>query len=104
MDTRFFIPANILLRNYFAGAAGAAGAAVAAGAGVAAGASTFGASAGFCASCLQATTTNKEAAKSTLTIIAKIFFIIAYPPFTDFHNCLGVLNTPTFDRRHYAFF
>ncbi len=98
-----------LISNYFAGAgagaavaAGAAGAAVAAGiavaagAGVAAGASTFGASAGFCSSFLQPTTArDREAKKSTLTKMANIFFIKAYPPFTDFHN-FGVFYCPNF--------
>jgi hypothetical protein len=73
MDARFDFPANIL-RNYFA--AGAAGAA--AGAAGAAGASTFGAS-------LQPNTAiDKEAKKIILTKMANTFFIIAYPPFTDF--------------------
>jgi hypothetical protein len=85
----------MLLRNYFAGSAGAAvaaGTAVAAGAGAAAGASTFGASTGACSAFLQPTTAmDREAKKSTLTRIANIFFIKAYPPFTDFHNLQGIL-------------
>jgi hypothetical protein len=97
-----YCPAKMLLSNYFAGAAGAAvaaasgaagaavaaGTAVAAGAGVAAGASTFGVSAGFCSSAfLQPTTAiDREAKKSTLTKMANIFFIKAYPPFTNFPN------------------
>jgi hypothetical protein len=78
MDARFDFPANIL-RNYFA--AGAAGAA--AGAAGAAGASTFGASA-FGASLQPNTAIDKEAKKIILTKMANTFFIIAYPPFTDF--------------------
>jgi len=108
-----FCPAKMLLHNYFAGAgAGAAGAGAPAapgapgapGAGVAAGASTFGASAGFCSSFLQATTArDKEAKKSTLTKMANIFFIKSYPPFTDFHNLLGIL-LPNFRSPRIRFF
>jgi hypothetical protein len=85
MDARFVFPANIL-RNYFA--AGAAGAA--AGAAGAAGASTFGASA-FGASLQPNTAIDKEAKKIILTKMANTFFIIAYPPFTDFYISLGFI-------------
>jgi hypothetical protein len=102
-----YCPAKTLLSNYFAagaagtavaaGAAVAAGTAVAAGAGVAAGASTFGVSAGFCSSAfLQPTTArDREAKKSTLTKMANIFFIKAYPPFTNFPN-FWVFHSPNF--------
>ena len=87
MDAHFVCPANIL-RNYLAGAAGAAGAA--AGAAGAAGASTFGASA-FGASLQPNTAIDKEAKKIILTKMANTFFIIAYPPFTDFYILWGFI-------------
>ena len=86
MDARFVFPANIL-RNYLAGAAGAAAGAAGAAAGTAgaAGASTFGAASCFGASLQPNTAIDKEAKKIILTKMANTFFMNAYPPFTDFY-------------------
>ena len=93
MDARFVFPANIL-RNYLAGAAGAAAGAAGAAAGAAgaaagtagaAGASTFGAASCFGASLQPNTAIDKEAKKIILTKMANTFFMNAYPPFTDFY-------------------
>ena len=92
MDARFVFPAN-MLRNYFAAGAAGTAAGAAAGAAGAAGASTFGASA-FGASLQPNTAIDKEAKKIILTKMANTFFIIAYPPFTDFYSLAGF--TPDF--------
>ena len=94
MDARFVFPANIL-RNYLAGAAGAAAGAAGAAAGAAgaaagtagaAGASTFGAASCFGASLQPNTAIDKEATKIILTKMANTFLIIAYPPFKNFYS------------------